>query len=98
MRKPIPLCQLTSVKPTGEIPSLSTSGDSGRGKTAYHYYRLLPYLSLQVVVVDLGVTVLLMNHVAVNQYYRISLLPYALNKTKMEGITQGKRCLKTINS
>lgn len=52
-----PLCQLISVKPTGKIPNLSTTGDLGRGKTAYHYYQLLPYLSLQAVVVDLEVTV-----------------------------------------
>lgn len=75
--KPVPLCQPISVKPTGKTPNLSASGDSARDKTAYHYYQLLPYLRLQELVVDLEVTVLLMNHVAVNQYYRISLLPYA---------------------
>ena len=68
------------MKPTGKIPNPSTSGDSGRGKTAYHYYQLLPYLSLQELVGDLEATNLLMNHAAVNQYYRMSLLPCALTQ------------------
>lgn len=59
--------QLVSVKPTGRIPNLSTSGDSGRDQTAYPCHHLLPYLSLQEVGLDLEVAVLLMNHVAVHQ-------------------------------
>lgn len=51
------------------MPNVSTTGDVGRGKTAY--YQLLPYLSLQAVVVDLEVTVLLMN-----QWLLISIIEF----------------------
>lgn len=51
-----------------------------RGNTTNQYYQLFPCLNLQELVVDLEVTDLFMNHVAVNQYHIISLLPYALKQ------------------
>lgn len=94
--KLVPLCQLIiPVKPTGNSQSFH-SWRSSRGKVAYHYYQLLPHLSLLEVVVDLEVTVLLMNCLDANQSYRISLLPYA---SKQIGRNYTRKCChETINS